>query len=201
MYKSTTKCNETLGKWCKNKHGASKIIDTFETYQALNMILDVKLSLPQPLLSTPCGGAALHLGAPDSASPVLLPWVLLLPPPPEHWRLSSAETSSRQQNASLTALEAALQVVRRPGCTAIGGGRWWGDGAGGGSDLGPNGPGRAASCISLIYLDVFHFFGTLGFVPRHEVTRSTCSRHVGGDLFIRRSWSAHLQRLGKAWLP
>jgi hypothetical protein len=34
MYKSATKCNETLGKWCKNKHGASKIIDTFETYQA-----------------------------------------------------------------------------------------------------------------------------------------------------------------------
>jgi hypothetical protein len=29
------KCNETIGKWCKNKHGASKIIDTFETYQLL----------------------------------------------------------------------------------------------------------------------------------------------------------------------
>jgi hypothetical protein len=27
------KCNETQGKWCKNKHGASKIIDTFEMYQ------------------------------------------------------------------------------------------------------------------------------------------------------------------------
>jgi hypothetical protein len=27
------KCNETVGKWCKNKHGASKIIDTLETYQ------------------------------------------------------------------------------------------------------------------------------------------------------------------------
>jgi hypothetical protein len=26
------KYNETQGKWCKNKHGASKIIDTFETY-------------------------------------------------------------------------------------------------------------------------------------------------------------------------
>jgi hypothetical protein len=26
MHKSATKCNETLGKWCKNKHGASKII-------------------------------------------------------------------------------------------------------------------------------------------------------------------------------
>jgi hypothetical protein len=33
MHKSATKCDETLGKWCKNKHGASKIIDTFEMYQ------------------------------------------------------------------------------------------------------------------------------------------------------------------------
>jgi hypothetical protein len=32
MHKSATKCNETLGKWCKNKHGALKIIDTLETY-------------------------------------------------------------------------------------------------------------------------------------------------------------------------
>jgi hypothetical protein len=32
MHKSATKCNETQGKWCKNKHGASKIIDTLETY-------------------------------------------------------------------------------------------------------------------------------------------------------------------------
>jgi hypothetical protein len=32
MHKSATKCNETISKWCKNKHGASKIIDTFETY-------------------------------------------------------------------------------------------------------------------------------------------------------------------------
>jgi hypothetical protein len=33
MHKNDTKCNETLSKWCKNKHGASKIIDTLETYQ------------------------------------------------------------------------------------------------------------------------------------------------------------------------
>jgi hypothetical protein len=26
MHKNATKCNETLSKWCKNKHGASKII-------------------------------------------------------------------------------------------------------------------------------------------------------------------------------
>jgi hypothetical protein len=35
MHKNGTKCNETLSKWCKNKNGASKIIDTFETYQDL----------------------------------------------------------------------------------------------------------------------------------------------------------------------
>jgi hypothetical protein len=35
MHKSVTKCKETQGKWCKNKHGASKIIDMFETYQSL----------------------------------------------------------------------------------------------------------------------------------------------------------------------
>jgi hypothetical protein len=34
MHKSATKCNETLGKWCKNKHGASKIMDTLETYHS-----------------------------------------------------------------------------------------------------------------------------------------------------------------------
>jgi hypothetical protein len=33
MLKNATKCNKTQNKWCKNKHGASKIIDTFETYQ------------------------------------------------------------------------------------------------------------------------------------------------------------------------
>jgi hypothetical protein len=33
MHKNATKCNKTLSKWCKHKHGASKIIDMFETYQ------------------------------------------------------------------------------------------------------------------------------------------------------------------------
>jgi hypothetical protein len=33
MHKNAMKCNKTLSKWCKNKHGASKIIDKLETYQ------------------------------------------------------------------------------------------------------------------------------------------------------------------------
>jgi histone deacetylase 1/2 len=32
MHKSATKCNKIVGKWCKNKHEASKIIDTLEMY-------------------------------------------------------------------------------------------------------------------------------------------------------------------------
>jgi hypothetical protein len=50
------KCNETIGKWCKNKHGASKIIDTFETYQPLgdtdgqrNKMLTQKISVTPAL--------------------------------------------------------------------------------------------------------------------------------------------------------
>jgi hypothetical protein len=43
MHKSATKCNETLGKWCKNKHGASKIMDTLETYHRL-LLLHVRHS-------------------------------------------------------------------------------------------------------------------------------------------------------------
>jgi hypothetical protein len=39
MYKNATKCNETIGKWCKNKHGASKIIDTFETYHPSHILV------------------------------------------------------------------------------------------------------------------------------------------------------------------
>jgi hypothetical protein len=38
MHKNATKCNETLNKWCKNKHGASKIMNTLETYQCSTAI-------------------------------------------------------------------------------------------------------------------------------------------------------------------
>jgi hypothetical protein len=44
MHKSTTECNETLSKWYKNKHGASKIMNTFETYQGphVSSVLNLK---------------------------------------------------------------------------------------------------------------------------------------------------------------
>jgi hypothetical protein len=55
MHKSATKCNETLGKWCKNKHGASKIIDTLETYQGTA----VESSSASRNLSTPPSSSTL----------------------------------------------------------------------------------------------------------------------------------------------
>jgi hypothetical protein len=55
MYKNATKCNETIGKWCKNKHGASKIIDTFETYHTIHLLLTDKSSgFPGMLESIDC---------------------------------------------------------------------------------------------------------------------------------------------------
>jgi hypothetical protein len=38
MHKNATKCNKTQSKLCINKHGASKIIDTFETYHSEKVI-------------------------------------------------------------------------------------------------------------------------------------------------------------------
>jgi hypothetical protein len=39
MHKNATKCNKTQSKWCVNKHGASKIIDTFETYHPTSCLV------------------------------------------------------------------------------------------------------------------------------------------------------------------
>jgi hypothetical protein len=45
MHKNATKCNKTLSKWCKNKHGASKIIDTFEAYHCpMDMAMEISLA-------------------------------------------------------------------------------------------------------------------------------------------------------------
>jgi hypothetical protein len=71
MHKSAMKCNETLSKWCKNKHGASKIIDTFETYQ-LAVLMPTRI--PPDL---PCGGRQYH----EKSSP------------PEIWRRKGAVKS------------------------------------------------------------------------------------------------------------
>jgi putative flippase GtrA len=38
MHKNTMKCNKIQSKWCINKHGASKIIDTFETYHPTSTV-------------------------------------------------------------------------------------------------------------------------------------------------------------------
>jgi hypothetical protein len=59
MHKSAMKCNETLGKWCKNKHGVSKIIDMLETYQLCVFIfrrLDEKESKENGSRSPPRNG-------------------------------------------------------------------------------------------------------------------------------------------------
>jgi hypothetical protein len=50
------KCNETLGKWYKNKHGVSKIMDTFETYQSakINLVAHRYYEAPHILMCFFC---------------------------------------------------------------------------------------------------------------------------------------------------
>jgi hypothetical protein len=54
MHKNATKCNKTLSKWCKNKHGASKIMDTLETYHLLHIM---NYFCPKSTLIQFCPGA------------------------------------------------------------------------------------------------------------------------------------------------
>jgi hypothetical protein len=68
MHKSATKCNEIVGKWCKNKHRASKIIDTLETYH-----------LVLPLTSTPYPIFPFPITSATNAHPSSVPTSLLTP--------------------------------------------------------------------------------------------------------------------------
>jgi hypothetical protein len=43
MHKNAMKCKKAQSKWCVNKHEASKIIDTFETYQASPSLTPARL--------------------------------------------------------------------------------------------------------------------------------------------------------------
>jgi hypothetical protein len=47
MHNNTMKCNKTQSKWCINKHGASKIINTFETYYVAKLTSEFT-SLEEP---------------------------------------------------------------------------------------------------------------------------------------------------------
>jgi hypothetical protein len=61
MHKSATKCNETVGKLCRNKHGASKIIDTLETYHPSSPRLTPSMQAAVPALGI---GAGVTVGPP-----------------------------------------------------------------------------------------------------------------------------------------
>jgi benzoyl-CoA reductase/2-hydroxyglutaryl-CoA dehydratase subunit BcrC/BadD/HgdB len=68
MHKNTTKCNKTLSKWCKNKHGASKIIDMFETYHAQlyqKLLKNLGLKLKYPSMIA-CIDANTHMPNPHN---------------------------------------------------------------------------------------------------------------------------------------
>jgi hypothetical protein len=60
MHKNATKCNKTQSKWCINKHVASKIIDTFETYQLFGVVTKLASINLRKLVLSPIG--SINLG-------------------------------------------------------------------------------------------------------------------------------------------
>jgi hypothetical protein len=58
MHKSAMKSNETLSKWCKNKHEASKIMDTFEKYQAAGASAAAPVQAPVAASDVATGASA-----------------------------------------------------------------------------------------------------------------------------------------------
>jgi hypothetical protein len=68
MHKNAKKCNKTQSKWCINKHGASKIIDTFETYHAPGAI-----SITVIAISIDLTAISIAVAASDDEEGVVLP--------------------------------------------------------------------------------------------------------------------------------
>jgi hypothetical protein len=139
MRKSATMCNETIGKWCKNKHGASKIIDTFETYHASTPLPRLSFrwhssrrattsSLPLPLLypvliSLPRSSCthSLHICSPSVRVACCLRRQLL-----RQWRLNGGASvvptpgSVRATPAGATASDGVLLLAATAAAAAIG---------------------------------------------------------------------------------
>jgi hypothetical protein len=95
LHKSATKCNETIGKWCKNKHGASKIIDTFETYQRASSKLAEALVIAEEKRQLLQRMAAVQPGclASGQLAPHLKPASSAKEVPPEAGRMAEALVS------------------------------------------------------------------------------------------------------------
>jgi hypothetical protein len=90
MHKNATKCNKTQSKWCINKHGASKIIDTFETYHALMKKSDKKFEWTEE-----ADAAFSRLKIVLFTRPVLV-----APKERDHYYYTSRPTSSGKHGAS-----------------------------------------------------------------------------------------------------
>jgi hypothetical protein len=117
MHKNAMKCNETLSKWCKNKHGASKIIDTFETYQGADIAatsgdgvaktppsagprrIRVEEALTAARFSAPRGGGPTRRGPPAPGAPTSGTFGLFLLPKghPRHFFPGLEDTVSAEE--------------------------------------------------------------------------------------------------------
>jgi hypothetical protein len=66
-----------LGKWCKNKHGASKIIDTLETYQILPKISSLGVDYSPLMVESAINVLVKEKRRPEATLTVVLPPIFL----------------------------------------------------------------------------------------------------------------------------
>jgi hypothetical protein len=109
MHKNTTKCNETLSKWCKNKHGASKNIDTFETYHMVAQKIDLKekrVHALNPMIQEP------FFSLPVVPTPAILEVVVQVPvaTPPMTTRCEDSEPDYQEPTELFVEHERELQL-------------------------------------------------------------------------------------------
>jgi hypothetical protein len=102
MHKNATKCNKTLSKWCKNKHGASNIIDMLETYQCHSI---KTASTPRGTPLPPYPLLSLSLSSLHHSSPTEVAVVLKL----------ALALASRRGHAQVTPLHIAFALLA-PSC-------------------------------------------------------------------------------------
>jgi hypothetical protein len=94
MHKNATKYSKTQSKWCKNKHGASKIIDMFETYHKHPKFLQFPYNRPYIVPRAPPTTPPLDLLLDVSLPPLPPAWTAVAADPPCQRSSGAAGTAS-----------------------------------------------------------------------------------------------------------
>jgi hypothetical protein len=96
MHKNARKCNETLSKWCKNKHGASKIMDTLKMYH--DATTELRRSTRSRATPEWCGNPVLTIMLLDNNEPANYEEAMMSPDSGKWLEAMKSELGSMSEN-------------------------------------------------------------------------------------------------------